>query len=55
MDNYIPIRIMCDARQNECKVQIEKQEDLINKIKCDLLEVKQILTSIIDKNSNKGT
>jgi len=33
--------------------EIEKQEELINKIKNDLTEVKQILTSIIDKNASK--
>lgn len=36
------------------KVEIIQQEQLINKIKCDLTEVKQILISLIDKNSTKG-
>lgn len=57
MNNYVPVSFVGQLRgiprQIYPSTEIEKQEELINKIKNDLTEVKQILTSIIDKNASK--
>lgn len=57
MDNYTNTPVKYSAYHYttfEPRVDIKEQEELINKIKRDFNEVKQILNSIIDKNSTEG-
>lgn len=39
---------------NSLNNEIQKQKDLINNITTDLSEMKQLLLSLIEKNSTKG-
>lgn len=59
MDNYTKPVIKSNfieysSSHDTATREIEKQEELINKIKVDFSEIKEILNSIIDKNSTKG-